>query len=102
MEEIEIIRPAFEAMAAKDITCAGRFLSGTVHLKAFGSGYDGVLSTYHDQGHIATKVRGFNRGVTTGLDTVFTTPSHGTAFDIVGEGVFHFIRSVQPDNPPYH
>jgi hypothetical protein len=38
---------------------------------------------------IATKLRGFNRGVTVtaGLDTVFTTPSHGTAFDIVGKGV---------------
>jgi len=44
---------------------------------------------YHDQGQIATKLRGFNRGVTVtaGLDTVFTTPSHGTAFDIVGKGV---------------
>ena len=44
---------------------------------------------YHDQGQIATKLRGFNRGVTVtaGLDTVFTTPAHGTAFDIVGQGV---------------
>ena len=44
---------------------------------------------YHDQGQIATKMRGFNRGVTVtaGLDTVFTTPAHGTAFDIVGRGV---------------
>ena len=44
---------------------------------------------YHDQGQIATKLRGFNRGVTVsgGLKTVFTTPAHGTAFDIVGKGV---------------
>src|SRR6266581_368761 len=37
----------------------------------------------------AIKLRGFNRGVTVtaGLDIVFTTPSHGTAFDIVGKGV---------------
>ena len=44
---------------------------------------------YHDQGQIATKLRGFNRGVTVtaGLGTVFTTPAHGTAFDIVGKGV---------------
>ena len=43
---------------------------------------------YHDQGQIATKLRGFNRGVTVtgGLETVFTTPAHGTAFDIVGQG----------------
>jgi 4-hydroxy-L-threonine phosphate dehydrogenase PdxA len=44
---------------------------------------------YHDQGQIATKLKGFNRGVTitAGLRTVFTTPAHGTAFDIVGQGI---------------
>ena len=44
---------------------------------------------YHDQGQIATKLKGFNRGVTVtaGLATIFTTPAHGTAFDIVGHGV---------------
>ena len=44
---------------------------------------------YHDQGQIATKLKGFNKGVTitAGLDIVFTTPAHGTAFDIVGNGI---------------
>jgi 4-hydroxy-L-threonine phosphate dehydrogenase PdxA len=48
-----------------------------------------VLSMYHDQGQIATKLKGFNRGVTVtaGLATLFTTPAHGTAFDIVGKGI---------------
>ena len=43
---------------------------------------------YHDQGQIATKLKGFNRGVTVsaGMPVVFTTPAHGTAFDIVGQG----------------
>ncbi|MDB5526605.1 MAG: 4-hydroxythreonine-4-phosphate dehydrogenase [Rhizobium sp.] len=89
MEEIEIIRPAVQAMAAKGFNCEGPFPSDTVYLKAFAGHYDGVLAMYHDQGQIATKMRGFNRGVTVtaGLDTVFTTPAHGTAFDIVGKGV---------------
>ncbi|KQT53132.1 4-hydroxythreonine-4-phosphate dehydrogenase [Aureimonas sp. Leaf454] len=89
MEEIEIIRPAVEAMKARGIACEGPFPSDTVYLKAFAGAYDGVLSMYHDQGQIATKMRGFNRGVTVtaGLKTVFTTPAHGTAFDIVGRGV---------------
>jgi 4-hydroxythreonine-4-phosphate dehydrogenase len=88
-EEIEIIRPAVQAMAAKGVNCEGPFPSDTVYLKAFAGDYDGVLSMYHDQGQIATKMRGFNRGVTVtaGLDTVFTTPAHGTAFDIVGKGM---------------
>jgi 4-hydroxy-L-threonine phosphate dehydrogenase PdxA len=66
-----------------------RLRGDTVYLKAFAGDYDGVLAMYHDQGQIATKMRGFNRGVTVtaGLDTVFTTPAHGTAFDIVGKGI---------------
>jgi 4-hydroxythreonine-4-phosphate dehydrogenase len=89
MEEIEIIRPVVEEMAAQGIDCRGPFPSDTVYLKAFGGEYDSVLSMYHDQGQIATKLRGFNRGVTVtaGLQTIFTTPAHGTAFDIVGQGV---------------
>ena len=88
-EEIEVIRPAVEDMAAEGIGCAGPFPSDTVYLKAFAGAYDGVVAMYHDQGQIATKLKGFNRGVTVtaGLDTVFTTPAHGTAFDIVGKGI---------------
>jgi len=88
-EEIEIIRPAVEASAKAGIYCRGPFPSDTVYLKAFAGEYDGVVAMYHDQGQIATKLKGFNRGVTVtaGLDTIFTTPAHGTAFDIVGKGV---------------
>lgn len=88
-EEIDVIAPAVERAAARGIACKGPFPSDTVFLKAFDGEFDGVLSMYHDQGQIATKLRGFNRGVTVtgGLATVFTTPAHGTAFDIVGQGV---------------
>jgi 4-hydroxythreonine-4-phosphate dehydrogenase len=88
-EEIEIIRPAVEASAKAGIDCRGPFPSDTVYLKAFAGEYDGVVAMYHDQGQIATKLKGFNRGVTVtaGLETIFTTPAHGTAFDIVGKGL---------------
>ena len=88
-EEIEIIKPAVEKAAARGINCKGPYPSDTVFIKAFGDEFDGVLSMYHDQGQIATKLKGFNRGVTVtgGLKTVFCTPAHGTAFDIVGKGV---------------
>jgi 4-hydroxythreonine-4-phosphate dehydrogenase len=90
MEEIDVIRPAVEVAAREDgIDCEGPFPADTVYLKAFGGSYDGVVAMYHDQGQIATKLKGFNRGVTitAGLDTVFTTPAHGTAFDIAGQGL---------------
>jgi 4-hydroxythreonine-4-phosphate dehydrogenase len=88
-EEIEIIRPAVEHMQKKGVDCKGPFPSDTVYLKAFAGEYDSVLAMYHDQGQIATKLKGFNKGVTitAGLEVVFTTPAHGTAFDIVGKGV---------------
>ena len=73
----------------RGIACQGPFPADTVFLKAFAGEFDGVLTMYHDQGQIATKLKGFNRGVTVtaGLQTVFTTPAHGTAFDIVGKGI---------------
>jgi 4-hydroxythreonine-4-phosphate dehydrogenase len=88
-EEIDVIAPAVAKAAQRGIGCKGPFPSDTVFIKAFNGEFDGVLSMYHDQGQIATKLRGFNRGVTVtaGLGTVFTTPAHGTAFDIVGKGV---------------
>jgi 4-hydroxy-L-threonine phosphate dehydrogenase PdxA len=88
-EEIDIIAPAVASAAARGIACKGPFPADTVFIKGFGDEFDGVLSMYHDQGQIATKLKGFNRGVTVtgGLAAVFTTPAHGTAFDIVGKGV---------------
>ena len=88
-EEIEIIAPAVARAAEHGVHCRGPFPADTVFLRAFAGEYDGVLTMYHDQGQIATKLKGFNRGVTVtgGLPTVFTTPAHGTAFDIVGKGV---------------
>jgi 4-hydroxythreonine-4-phosphate dehydrogenase len=87
-EELDIIAPAVARAAERGIACRGPFPADTVFLKAFAGDYDGVLTMYHDQGQIATKLKGFNRGVTVtgGLSTVFTTPAHGTAFDIVGKG----------------
>jgi 4-hydroxythreonine-4-phosphate dehydrogenase len=88
-DEIDYIRPTVEKTAASGIDCRGPFPADTIYIKAFAGDFDGVVAMYHDQGQIATKLRGFQRGVTVtgGLETVFTTPSHGTAFDIVGKGV---------------
>lgn len=86
-EEITIIRPTVERLAAEGIGCVGPVSSDVVFIKARAGEFDGVVMMYHDQGQIATKLLGFNKGVTVtaGLPTVFTTPAHGTAFDIVGQ-----------------
>jgi 4-hydroxythreonine-4-phosphate dehydrogenase len=88
-EEIEMIRPTVERIAATGIDCRGPFPADTLYLRVFNGEFDGAVAMYHDQGQIATKLKGFSRGVTVtgGLSTVLTTPSHGTAYDIVGKGV---------------
>jgi 4-hydroxythreonine-4-phosphate dehydrogenase len=88
-EEIEIIAPAVAEAARRGIGCRGPFPADTVFLRAFAGEFDGVLSMFHDQGQIATKLKGFHRGVTVtaGLGIAFATPAHGTAFDLVGKGV---------------
>jgi 4-hydroxythreonine-4-phosphate dehydrogenase len=87
-EEIRIIRPAVERLRAEGIDATGPISSDTIFLKAKRGDFHGVVMMYHDQGQIATKLLGFNKGVTVtaGLKTVFTTPAHGTAFDILGQG----------------
>jgi len=87
-EEIRIIRPTVEKLRAAGVACTGPIPSDTIFLRALKGEFDGVVMMYHDQGQIATKLLGFNKGVTVtaGLKTVFTTPAHGTAYDIVGAG----------------
>jgi 4-hydroxythreonine-4-phosphate dehydrogenase len=87
-EEIRIIRPTVEMMRAEGVNCTGPISSDVIFIKATRGEFDGVVMMYHDQGQIATKLLGFNKGVTVtaGLKTVFTTPAHGTAYDIVGQG----------------
>jgi len=87
-EEIRIIRPTVEKMRAAGINCTGPISSDAIFIKARNGDFDGVVMMYHDQGQIATKLLGFSKGVTVtaGLKTVFTTPAHGTAYDIVGQG----------------
>jgi 4-phospho-D-threonate 3-dehydrogenase / 4-phospho-D-erythronate 3-dehydrogenase len=88
-EEITVIRPTVNAVRASGVNCTGPISSDVIFLKALKSEFDGVVMMYHDQGQIATKLLGFNKGVTVtaGLKTVFTTPAHGTAYDIAGKGV---------------
>ena len=87
-EEIRIIRPTVDTLRDEGIDVRGPISSDTIFLRAKRGEFHGVVMMYHDQGQIATKLLGFNRGVTVtaGLKTVFTTPAHGTAFDIVGQG----------------
>lgn len=87
-EEITVITPALDKLRAAGVECEGPVPADTLFVKALAGRFDGVVMMYHDQGQIATKLIGFREGVTvtSGLPTVFATPAHGTAYDIVGQG----------------
>jgi 4-hydroxythreonine-4-phosphate dehydrogenase len=87
-EEIDVIAPAIEAARREGIDARGPLPSDTVFVAARRGDYDAVVSMYHDQGQIAMKLMGFDRGVTLhgGLPVPVATCASGTAFDIVGRG----------------
>ena len=87
-EEIDIIAPAVNHARARGLQVDGPFPSDTIFLKGLAGEYDAIVTMYHDQGQIAMKLTGFDRGVTVfgGVPIPITTPAHGTAFDIMGKG----------------
>ncbi len=90
-EEIEKIAPGVELARQRGFPADGPYPADTVFVRATRKtgGYDGVVTMYHDQGQIAMKLLGFERGVTVqgGLPLPITTPAHGTAYDIAGRGI---------------
>lgn len=88
-DEIETIEPAVKQAKARGFTVEGPFPSDTVFLRARNGDFDAVLTMYHDQGQIAMKLIGFDRGVTLigGFPFPICTPAHGTAYEIAGKGI---------------
>ena len=79
-------------IAARQAGCdvQGPFPADSVfHRALVNKSCDAVISLYHDQGHIATKMVDFERtiSVTLGLPFLRTSVDHGTAYDIAGKGV---------------
>ena len=93
-EEIEYIAPAIAAARAQGLQVSGPLAPDTVFMRArhapgHPGEFDMVVAMYHDQGLIPVKYLGVDKGVnvTLGLPLVRTSPDHGTAFDIAGQGV---------------
>jgi 4-hydroxythreonine-4-phosphate dehydrogenase len=88
-EELTTIAPAVDRVRASGVDVTGPLPADTLFIAARRGDYDGVVTMYHDQGQIALKLLGFDRGVTVsgGLPVAITTPAHGTAFDIAGKGI---------------
>jgi 4-hydroxythreonine-4-phosphate dehydrogenase len=87
-EEIVHITPACEAARAEGLDVRGPVPADSVFHQGLVGRYDGVLSHFHDQGHIPAKTFDFDGtiSVTVGLPILRTSVDHGTAFDIAGSG----------------
>ncbi len=87
-EETTLIAPAVEAARRAGVLATGPIPADALLRRAVHGEFDGVAAMYHDQGHIALKLIGFERAVnvTLGLPIIRTSPSHGTAFDIAWQG----------------
>jgi len=88
-EEIDIIEPGVRLAATRGYIADGPYSADTIFVRASKGAFDGVVTMYHDQGQIAMKLMGFDRGVTLlgGFPFPICTPAHGTAYDIAGKGI---------------
>ena len=86
-EEIEHIIPAIQSFGRSEVT--GPYPGDTIFMRARAGEFDLVVAMTHDQGLIPVKYLGVENGVnfTAGLPFVRTSPDHGTAFEIAGQGV---------------
>jgi 4-hydroxythreonine-4-phosphate dehydrogenase len=87
-EERDIVAPAVATLQGEGIAVRGPLPADTLFHAAARATYDAALCLYHDQALIPLKTIDFERGVnvTLGLPIVRTSPDHGTAFDIAGQG----------------
>jgi 4-hydroxythreonine-4-phosphate dehydrogenase len=87
-EEQTTIRPAVLAAQAHQIDAVGPMSADALFYYAYRGDFDAVVAMYHDQGLAPLKMVAFEQGVnwTLGLPFVRTSPDHGTAYDIAGQG----------------
>ena len=88
-EEQTVITPAIQEMAEEGVLCFGPYPADGFMGSGNHTHFDGILAMYHDQGLAPFKALAMDEGVnfTAGLPIVRTSPAHGTAYDIAGQGI---------------
>jgi len=89
LEDQEVVAPALAELKAQGIEVSGPHPADTLFHEEARVHYDIALGMYHDQALIPLKTLDFHGGVnvTLGLSVVRTSPDHGTALDIAGQGI---------------
>lgn len=88
-EEETVLRPAILRAQHRKLNASGPFPADTLFHRAYRGDFDVVVAMYHDQGLAPLKMVAFDTGVnlTLGLPFIRTSPDHGTAYDIAGQGI---------------
>jgi len=101
-EEIEILQPCLAMAQQEGLDVHGPYAPDTVFMRARKQAdgrreFDVVIAMYHDQGLIPVKYLGVEQGVnvTLGLPLIRTSPDHGTATDVAGQGIANASSLIQ-------
>ena len=88
-EETTIIGPAIDQLRSAGLEISGPWPPDTMFTETARARYDVAICMYHDQALIPLKTLDMTHGVnvTLGLPIVRTSPDHGTAYDIAGQGI---------------
>ena len=87
-EDETILKPTLQKINEEQIFVYGPYAADGFFGSKNYQNFDAIIAVYHDQGLIPFKTLSFGKGVnfTAGLSHIRTSPDHGTAFDIAGEG----------------
>ncbi|WP_322993089.1 4-hydroxythreonine-4-phosphate dehydrogenase PdxA [Limnohabitans sp.] len=101
-EEIDIVQPCLAIAQQEGLDVHGPYAPDTVFMRARQQAdgrreFDVVIAMYHDQGLIPVKYLGVEQGVnvTLGLPLIRTSPDHGTAMDVAGQGIANASSLIQ-------
>ena len=88
-EESTTITPAVQAAQQRRLDVVGPLSADALFYYVYKGDYDAVVAMYHDQGLAPLKMIAFEHGInwTLGLPFVRTSPDHGTAYNIAGQGI---------------
>jgi len=97
LEDMQVIAPVLDKLRADGLEIAGPLPADTMFHARARKGYDVAICMYHDQALIPIKTLDFDRGVnvTLGLPFIRTSPDHGTAFDIAGQGIANPTSTIE-------
>lgn len=87
-EDEKLLKPAIQELFDNGDLVYGPYSADSFFGSNSHQNFDAILAAYHDQGLIPFKTLSFGKGVnfTAGLSKVRTSPDHGTAYEIAGQG----------------